>query len=79
MPPKPLEELTALEITLLGTAARLQEVVKWVERNPPLPDKWAYLNAKVKDEIVSVTIIHLYIATEMLFRWMSMLSLYHLV
>jgi hypothetical protein len=68
MPPKPLEELTAVEIALLGIAARLQVAVKWVERHPPLPDKWAYLNAKVKDEIVGVNIVCHYIETEMLFR-----------
>jgi predicted nicotinamide N-methyase len=61
MPPKPLEELTAVEISLLGIAARLQVAVKWVERHPPLPDKWAYLNTKVKAEIVSIKIVHCHI------------------
>ena len=56
MPPKPLEELTAVEVSLLSIAARLQAAVKWVERNPPKPEKWAYLNGKVKDELVSITI-----------------------
>ena len=56
MPPKPLEELTGVENYLLTTASRLQAAVKWVEQHPPPPDKWAYLNAKVKEEIVSIHI-----------------------
>jgi hypothetical protein len=61
MPPKPLEELTGVEIYLIGTAARLQTAVKWVERHPPVPEKWAYLNAKVKEEIVSIYIVDLHV------------------
>ena len=54
MPPKPLKELTAVEVSLLSIAARLQAAVKWVERKPPTPEKWAYLNGKVKDELVRI-------------------------
>ena len=59
MPPKPLEDLTGAENVLLTTAARLQAAVHWVERNPPTPDRFAYLNAKVLEEIVSVITVDL--------------------
>ena len=67
MPPKQVEELTTIEIYLLGTATRLQAAVKWVEHNSPPPNKWPYLNAKVKDEIVSVDIIPLKVQTDIVF------------
>ena len=34
MPPKLLEELTAVEVSLLSIAARLQAAVNWVEQHP---------------------------------------------
>ena len=67
MPPKQVEELTTIETYLLGTATRLQAAVKWVEHNSPPPNKWPYLNAKVKDEIVSVNIIPLKVYTDIVF------------
>jgi hypothetical protein len=59
MPPKPLQDLTGVENALLTTAAKLQDAVHWVERHPPTPEKWAYMNAKVMEEIVSVRSIEL--------------------
>jgi hypothetical protein len=54
MPTKPLKELTGVEIYLLKSAARLLTAVNWLAEYPPLPEKWEYLNGKVKDEIVSI-------------------------
>jgi hypothetical protein len=59
MPPKPLEDLTGAENVLLTTAAKLQAAVHWVERHPPTPEKFAYMNAKVMEEIVSASSIQL--------------------
>jgi hypothetical protein len=53
MPAKPAEELTQLEASLLTIAARLLAAVRYVLENPPLPKKWAYLNEKVMDKLVS--------------------------
>jgi hypothetical protein len=68
MPPKPLHDLTGAENTFLSTAARLQAAVLWVEQNPPTPEKWAYLNAKVKEEIVGINIIRLQVYIDIVFR-----------
>ena len=78
MHPKPAEELTAVEMYLLGTAARLQAAVRWVERNAPPPERWASLNDKVKDEIVCDSIFTLLVYTDIMIRRMSMRSLRHM-
>ena len=57
MPAKPAEELTQLEVSLLTIAARLLVAVWYVLENPPLPEKWAYLNEKVMDKLVSAYIL----------------------
>ena len=78
MPPKPAEELTGVETYLLGTATRLQAAVRWVERNSPPPERWAFLNGKVKDEIACVSIFALPVYTDIMIRRMSMSSLRHI-
>jgi hypothetical protein len=47
------DNLSAPEIFLLTSAATLLGAVKWLEKHPPLPEKWEYLNCKVMDEIAS--------------------------
>jgi hypothetical protein len=47
------EYLSSPEGILLISAAKLLTAVKWLEAHPPLPEKWEYLNSKVKEEIVS--------------------------
>jgi hypothetical protein len=64
MPPKPANELTAVEGFLLNAAARLLTAVQWLAEHPPLEEKWDYLNIKVKEEIVSTHIIDLYSYTK---------------
>ena len=78
MPPKPADKLTRVETYLLGTAARLQAAVWWVERNSPPPERWAFLNGKVKDEIACVSIFPLPVYTDIMFRRMSMSRLRHM-
>ena len=53
MPNTLTDDLSAPELFLLNSAARLLAVVTWLEKHPPLPEKWDYLNGKVMDEIVS--------------------------
>jgi hypothetical protein len=48
------EELSSVEVMLLHGAVRLLTAVKWITEHPPLPDKWACLNEKVNEEIVSI-------------------------
>ena len=78
MPPKPADELTGVETYLLGIAARLQAAVRWVERNSPPPERWAFLNGKIKDEIACVSIFPLPVYTDIMFRRMSMSRLRHM-
>jgi hypothetical protein len=47
------DDLSAPELFLLNSAARLLGAVNWLEKHPPLPEKWDYLNNKVMDKIVS--------------------------
>lgn len=54
MPNNLPEVLTPPEAMLLTSAARLLTAVRWLEEHPPLPEKWEYLNSKVKEEIVSM-------------------------
>jgi hypothetical protein len=53
MPNNVSNDLSAPELFLLKSAARLLGAVRWLEEHPPLPEKWEYLNGKVMDEIVS--------------------------
>ena len=78
MPPKPAEELTVVETYLLGNAARLQAAVRWVERNSPPPERWAFLNNKVKDEIACASICPLPFYTDNVLRRMSMRNSRHI-
>ncbi|KAN0139736.1 hypothetical protein V8E53_002398 [Lactarius tabidus] len=48
------EELSSVEVMLLHGAARLLTAVKWIAEHPPLPEKWAYLNEKVNEEIIMI-------------------------
>ena len=47
------DDLSGPELFLLNSAARLLRAVNWLEKHPPLSEKWDYLNGKVMDEIVS--------------------------
>ena len=46
--------LSAPELILLKSAARLLEAVRWLQEHPPLHMQWDYFNDKVREEIVSV-------------------------
>ena len=49
-----LDELSAPELILLKSAARLLEVVRWLQEHPPLPEQWDYFNDRAREEIVSL-------------------------
>jgi hypothetical protein len=53
MPPKPVAELTQVEVGFLATAARLFAVIRSVQDNPPPPALQVHYNAKIKEEMVS--------------------------
>jgi len=56
MPAKPPAELTQVEVTILGTAARLFAALHSYAEHPPVAELQPYYNEKVLDEIVSTYI-----------------------
>jgi hypothetical protein len=60
MPAKPPEELTGVEIRLLNTAAKLHAAVRSIAETPPTLERQSFVNAKVKEEIVSTYCIQLH-------------------
>jgi hypothetical protein len=54
MPPKPDNELTQVECTLLATAARLLAAVKRVLEHPSTAAELAHHKAKAFEELVSL-------------------------
>jgi hypothetical protein len=53
MPLIPAGILTQLEANLLNVASTLLAALRYIAEHLPLPRKWAYLNEKVVEELVS--------------------------
>ena len=78
MPNNRPEDLSPPELFLLKSAARLLGAVRWLEEHPPPPEKWDFLNKKVREEIVSNLDIDLWPQIDCICRYLLVQNSRHM-